>query len=432
MTERITRYLARRADLESRPLVSGSLDGITQAVVIPVLAERENLAHTLDSLAANPSQERDRTLVICVVNNRVEPHAEVKDIADNQDTLLYLREALRDSRLRLAYIDAASPGCELPPKAGVGLARKLGLDWATAMLHRNGLVRAPLLCLDADTLVAENYLASVTHHFEREESWAASIAYVHRLEGSASECSAIRCYELFLRYHVLGLRYAGSPYAFHSVGSAMACRMDAYAAIGGMNQRQAGEDFYFLQQLAKTGGVETLTSTTVFPSCRPSHRVPFGTGQRVRRFLAGTENEYLLDDPRVYQILKAWLEVATEHCDTETSVFLTHAHAIAPQLSDFLEHRGFPQAWETIRKNAKGNRQLLAQFHRWFDGFETVKLIHYLRDQGYPLRDMSIAFNELLGWGALPGVPQISANLQHDLSTQDALLGQLRDQERKV
>ena len=425
----VVRYLSRRADLETRPLVSGSLEGVCQAVIIPVLAERKNLTHTLDSLAANPVKERDRTLVICVVNNRALPHADTQDIADNQDTLHYLDTALHDNRLRLAYIDAASPGYELPAKAGVGLARKLGLDWATAILHQNGLSRAPLLCLDADTLVAENYLESIAHHFEREESWAASIAYAHRLEGSAAECRAIRCYELFLRYHVLGLRYAGSPYAFHSVGSAMACRMDAYAAIGGMNQRQAGEDFYFLQQLAKTGHVESLTATTVYPSCRSSHRVPFGTGQRVHRFLAGTENEYLLDDPHVYQILKAWLEFTAHHCDATTSAFMEHARTIAVPLADFLEQRGFPQAWETIRNNAKDNRQLLAQFHRWFDGFETVKLIHYLREQGYPLRDMTAAFNKLLEWGALAGVQEISSSLQQDMAVQDTLLRQLRDQE---
>ena len=209
----------------------------------------------------------------------------------------------------------------------------------------------------------------------------------------------------------------------------MACRMDAYTAIGGMNQRQAGEDFYFLQQLAKTGRVESLTATTVYPSCRSSHRVPFGTGQRVRRFLAGTENEYLLDDPHIYQILKTWLEFSTHHCDATTSTFLKHAQTIAAPLSDFLEQRGFPQAWETIRKNAKDNRQLIAQFHRWFDGFETVKLIHYLREQGYPLCDMTAAFNKLFEWGALPGVDMISNTLQQDIAVQDTLLRQLRDQE---
>ena len=35
--------------------------------------------------------------------------------------------------------------------------------------------------------------------------------------------SAIICYETFLRYYVMCLRYAGSYYAFHTIGSAMAC-----------------------------------------------------------------------------------------------------------------------------------------------------------------------------------------------------------------
>jgi hypothetical protein len=32
-----------------------------------------------------------------------------------------------------------------------------------------------------------------------------------------------------------------------------------------MNLRRAGEDFYFLQQLAKTSGVSGLTGTEVYP-----------------------------------------------------------------------------------------------------------------------------------------------------------------------
>ena len=36
----------------------------------------------------------------------------------------------------------------------------------------------------------------------------------------------------------------------------MTCTAKSYVATGGMNRRMAGEDFYFLQKLAKTDGVD--------------------------------------------------------------------------------------------------------------------------------------------------------------------------------
>ena len=52
---------------------------------------------------------------------------------------------------------------------------------------------------------------------------------------------------------------------------------------GGMNRRQAGEDFYFIQKLVPAGGYFSLNSTVVYPSPRPSFRVPFGTGASITK-----------------------------------------------------------------------------------------------------------------------------------------------------
>ena len=65
------------------------------------------------------------------------------------------------------------------------------------------------------------------------------------------ETKAIICYEIFLRYYVLGLKFAKSDYAFHTIGSTMLCTPDAYVKVEGMNKRKAAEDFYFLEKLAK-------------------------------------------------------------------------------------------------------------------------------------------------------------------------------------
>ena len=415
----IDAYLDKRADLASRPLIAQSLADIDQVVVIPALAEHAHLSDTLDSLALNPPTDLARTLVICVVNQRADAPQAWAD--DNQRTLAKLRAMSgADTGLRLGFVDAASPGHEFGPKDGVGLARKIGMDHALAILRESRSPVRLVLSLDADTRVEPGYLPALRRWFEERNTWAGVTSYAHPLEGT--ERAAILCYELYLRYHVLGLRYARSPYAFHAIGSTIACRAEAYAAVSGMNRRQGGEDFYFLQQLAKTGGVEEITSTTVFPSPRPSERVPFGTGPRVRRFLDAAQDEYRLYHPDGYEILKDWLNHVGANLDKPGDELLGSAGGIAPALRLFLEEQEFPRVWERLRANARDAAALHAQFLRWFDGFRTIKLIHFLEGHGFPRQEMFAALALLmqrLGVNAPPASPR-------DLTAQENLLQYLR------
>src|SRR5690606_11992981 len=92
-------------------------------------------------------------------------------------------------------------------------------------------------------------------------------------------------YEIHLRYFIGMQRWAGFPHAFQTVGSSMAVRARIYCQIGGMNTRQAGEDFYFLHKIIERGKFSDLNTTTVYPSPRISDRVPFGTGQSMKEQL---------------------------------------------------------------------------------------------------------------------------------------------------
>jgi hypothetical protein len=423
MSGAVAVYLRKRAERDARPRIAGAIDGIEQAVVIPVLAEHPGLFQTLDDLAGQPAPERRRTLVVCVVNNRKPSHAAAEDIANNQRTLAALAQRARiDDRLRLAWIDASSPEHELGAKDGVGMARRLGLDWALEMIPAHGA----LISLDADTRVDANYLEAIRAFFASGKRWAAVFDYAHPLEGPNDETRAILCYEFFLRCHELGLAYAASPYAFPTIGSAIACTGHAYAAVSGMNRRQAGEDFYFLQQLAKTGPVERIAGTTVRPASRPSHRVPFGTGRRVRRFIEENEDEYVLYHPQCYAVLRAWLAVVVSGPDSDAEVLLTAANAIHPALAVFLREQGFTEAWPRLQAQHPDHARRLHRFHEWFDAFRTLKLIHHLRDHGLPQQEMFGAMAELLRLrGELPE-PAPDAALQQDIDRQRRLLEQLR------
>ena len=104
--------------------------------MIPALAEMAHLPLTIESLSNSmPADILDDTLVLVVVNNRppglggaANQIELMEQIDDNAHTLKWLENISQNVALPLAWIDASSPGHELPHWGGVGLARKIGCD----------------------------------------------------------------------------------------------------------------------------------------------------------------------------------------------------------------------------------------------------------------------------------------------------------------
>lgn len=406
----LTKYLQTRA-IQGPWRISNSLaDNFSGAVVIPALAESGHLFATLQSLAANPAEQLARFLILVVVNHREDSPAADKD--DNNQTLMQLAESHSElAPLRLGWVDAASPGLEMPAKGGgVGLARKIGLDLALSRLDFTGHIPL-LISLDADTLTEPSYLPALERHFRHSSCGGAVIPFRHCPGATPAEQGAIDRYELFLRSYVLGLDLAGSPYAFHSVGSAMACTAAAYIRMGGMNRRPAAEDFYFLQQLQRTAGVEKLRGTQVFPSSRPSHRVPFGTGRAISRTLRENAGMVMFYQPECFRILGDWLKLITVNPEREAGAILTDVAAVSPHLVGYLESAGFNGVWERLRGNHRGARALCQAFHDWFDGLKSMKLIHSLSAGPYPRSEPEEALPPLLEWAGLGRVKGVDEQL---------------------
>ena len=427
MNRTVTRYLERRTAFDDWPLQGTVPATCMSVVVIPVLAEFPGILDTLRDLARCDAQDRAQTLVIVVVNNRDAEHAADEDIAANQQTLTALKR-WDQSALPVAWIDASSAGHELAAREGVGLARKIGLDWGLKILADQGRLTAPLICLDGDSRVDARYL-SVLHDFFKPTStrWACVLPYAHPIEGTDEERAAILSYELYLRYHALHLSWAGSPYGYHAIGSTMACTAQAYAAVSGMNRRRAGEDFYYLQQLAKTGKVERVTGTVVQPSARPSHRVPFGTGRWVQRYLNGEVGEHRLYHPDSYDVIRRWLGSATTAPERPGQETLTAAHAIHEELGTFLEKQDFVRSWDRIVAQTSSRDALIQQFHRWFDGFRTLKLIHHLRDTCHVEEETFAAIAVLLERLGVDFSMEPGPSLTPDLTQRYRLLDRLRN-----
>jgi hypothetical protein len=439
-------YLKNYSVGEKWQLTANDTGNISQVVVIPAYAEKELLFYTQASIVQNQPSSLEYSFVLCVVNNKDNSPPEA--IENNIQTIEHLkaliaRKSLKrfsaeqkiyhllvdiaDSKLKLGYINAMSKGFELPQNdGGVGMARKIGMDMALRLLRKSSAFPNLILSLDADTLVRENYLSVIKKSFTPEIK-TAIVAYEHQMPETYEAQAAIVCYEIFLRYWILGLRYSKSPWAFHSIGSTIAVSTEAYIGVRGMNRREAGEDFYFLNKLAKTGGINYIKETCVYPSARLSTRVPFGTGKRIKRFLSGVcKEEYSLYDTRIFTILGDWLKLMNGNFLLDENEILTKAEKIHPLLKAFLNINGFAIIWLKIRHNSKDEKTLARQFNDWFDGFKTLKLINYFTKEVYPQVNMFEALDRILSMLEMPGLKQNSGTKIPALEDQINILQYLR------
>ena len=249
---------------------------------------------------------------------------------------------------------------DLPPThAGVGLARKIGMDEALRRLQGQGII----VNFDADCRCDPNYLRAIEEHFASHPETPGCSIYFEHPPGAAD------LYELHLRYYVQALRYARHPYAFHTIGSCMAVRSAVYMEQGGMNKRKAGEDFYFLQKVIALGHYNDLVTTRVIPSPRESDRVPFGTGKAVSDQLRG----------------KPALTYPFEAFDDLKRFFENVEHP-PPAMCSFLDAQNFNEKLCELRDNTATNDTFRARFFRWFNGFMAMKWIHFARDNLYGAR----------------------------------------------
>lgn len=376
-------------------------------VVVPVLDEYENVKKMLRSVSSNNRELLFKTLIILVVNN-------VEDCGDsvrinNSRTLQDLKQIIDrnkcgdefidnmiDSNINLGFVDMSTNGNEMDNKTGgVGVARKTGMDLSLNLFDYESENKRIIICLDADCTVEANYIPEIISSFNNKNLMAAHVNYEHPLPDELENRLAIICYEIFLRYYILGLKYAQSPYAIHTVGSAMVCTDEAYISVQGMNKRKAAEDFYFMEKLAKLYDIYNIGGTTIYPSGRGSWRVPFGTGQRVNRFLSKTRNEYELYSPHSFKLLREWNELFYRGKSYTAIEYLDNAKELNVNLYNYLISNSFEESWEKIYLNSRTLEQLYKQKKMWFDGFRTLKLIHYLRDVEFQNEHMFDALDSM-------------------------------------
>ena len=298
-------------------------------------------------------------------------------------------------------VDCFSEGRQLPMKGGVGHARKIGVDLAVSLIHRQRVHTDWIHCSDADVQLPETYFSRSRKLQAKHSTYSALVyPFSHCDDKDRAESGevilATLLYELSLRYYVAGMSFAGSPYAFHTIGSTMAVSPAHYAKVRGFPKREAGEDFYLLNKLAKVGtvlelGLETANDVIIIDS-RRSDRVPFGTGAAVNKItgLADPVKEYQFYDPRVFEQLGLWLQslpsVWRSGCSDLTIDIFPDSSGDHIQLEkhqallDCLKEIKIEKALSHAFRQSNSLEQFTRQVHTWFDAFRTLKLIHSLRD----------------------------------------------------
>jgi len=370
-------------------------------LVVPLQREDESF---LDNLAPALNGAGGRVLLVAVVNatddapaathegnarllkilaDRLVPRQELPALDRSPASAILGRPGAFD----LLVIDRASPGKRLPVGEGVGLARRIGMDLALQLQQLDGVTSPWLATTDADAEPPANYfqtlatVAPVTPRGLRRV--ALTLPFWHTPSGDAAIDGATADYELSLRYYTLGLAAAGSPYAYQSMGSSLAVRAEAYAEVRGFPRRNAGEDFYLLDKLAKVGALHRPDCEPIRLRSRTSDRVPFGTGRKVGEIVenAGALSTY---HPRVFELVGVTLAalrhaVAARAADSlrlqlSAQLDAGTAGAVSSALEDLQVFDALPGMLDASPDARVRERRLLT----WFDALRTLRFIHVL------------------------------------------------------
>ncbi len=365
-------------------------------VVVPSFNE-PGITVLLDSLAA--CKEPDcGTEVIIVINAPAD--AGVDKISGNELTRSNIENWKMQHSACFFRLFVITADTTLFAKWGVGLARKTGMDEALRRFDHIDDREGAIVCLDADCSVKTDYFTALFNElYRKKERKACSIYFEHPFEGNEFPLSVYRyiaLYELHLRYYRRALVYAGYPDAFHTVGSSMAVKALQYVRTGGMNRKQAGEDFYFIQKLIASGGYFSLNTTTVFPSPRISSRVPFGTGASIGKLTSGNSPTLLSYNIIAFKELRACFSMADQMFTADDCEVDSLYGKLPESLRSFTKETEWTEKIREIRNNTSGNESFRKRFFAWFNMFRIVKYLNHVHNGLFEKIPVEVSASELL------------------------------------
>lgn len=395
----IKKYLSNYAEKEARQIASLPYH-YQNVLVIPVYDEPLSF---WEEIKLSPALKDVKELLLIFIINCPETNKEnynnrilVSNILKETELLAtYSNQRLLrlDGKQHILLVDRYSQGFEVPEKQGVGLARKIGCDIALHLINEGNIHSSWIHSSDADTRLPAGYFKACN---EECKPGALLYPFIHTHHSDSS-----RLYDFSLSYYVSGLAWAGSPYAFHTLGSIIACHYQSYAEVRGYPKRAAGEDFYLLNKIAKVGHIRSLNTPTIKIQARISDRVPFGTGPAISKIdnLENPLKDYLFYHPLSFYYLKIWLksinylwqfkELTNDQAllksiktaiilngEDESNICLFELTTLINCLQELNINKQVRHGFE----QCKTENHFIRHMHHAFDGFQTLKFIHYLRE----------------------------------------------------
>lgn len=322
---------------------------------------------------------------------------------------------------------------------GVGWARKILMDKISSVGQASDII----ISADADTIYPPSYASSVVAAFDRcPEALGFANPYFHFLTDDENINRSILRYEIYMRSYNIHLMKINSPYGYTAMGSAMSCTLAAYRKVNGLTPHKSGEDFYFLQKLAKAGKILIHNEVKVYPSARNSDRVFFGTGPAVSKGLENNWSSYpiypfVLFEAvfKYFQILALWypcpekeflisntdfypdtvlglkeipknlppvsMEVLGENTPKNAPLASTSEKNIPlKEVHDFFIEKFGKEWWLDLRKNSKTKEQFLRFCNEKIDGLRLLQFFkaHYIQNDKDDFANIPLLENKWTDW----------------------------------
>jgi hypothetical protein len=237
-----------------------------------------------------------------------------------------------------------------------------------------------LISFDADSTVTANYFTAIEKEFRKNNSFNfVTVNFCHAVDDPALTPSlqeGIIRYELYLRYLRNAMQWSGYPHAIHTVGSSFAVRATAYVKQGGMNRRQAGEDFHFLHKMVLLGNYGQIGEATVSPSSRISHRVPFGTGAALKRWEAGDQELKTTYSLELFRTLQPLMSdpLFFFNCDEQNwNAGMDH---FDPRLQHYIAVSKTTERLKELKKNCGDAKSYTRRFYHELSAFWIIQYLN--------------------------------------------------------
>jgi hypothetical protein len=415
MSEAFGRYIEKQSI--HPPIVGQKPQLQLQTIVIIPACNEPGILTTLNSLLqCQPTTFPVEVLILFNHSEFCKPQTALQNQAGYQQSVVWAKQY---NRPQLSFYPILMEGIK-DKDAGVGYARKTLMDEAIIRFNQVENTRGVIVSLDADSTVSENYLAEIEKAYKKVKQPACTIFGfehpLHEPEIDPMVKKAIIKYELYLRYYRWALALTGFPYPFYTIGSCFAVSAEAYVKQGGMNRRQAGEDFYFLNKIFLLDNTIELNHVTVYPSPRVSDRVPFGTGAAVTKIIG--QDEWMVYQPLAFTILKILFSSTGALYRLDDQKIQNYYLQLPEELQLFIPIDEFIHRVHQINQNAATEKSFVKKFFAWFDAFKIIKFLNFIHNnrlKKVPVANAALEFLSVLNIEKLSNNEEILLKTFRDL-----------------